>query len=77
MFYEITVRKEGETKEQMYRRLSKEREERAKRYQNKRRRELAKSILRLAGEWLYKSLRMIIAAAAAAIVEIWLKGILK
>lgn len=53
MFYEITVRKEGETKEQMYRRLSKEREERAKRYQNKRRRELAQSILRLTGEWLY------------------------
>lgn len=77
MFYEITVRKEGETKEQMYRRLSKEREERSKRHKKERRREMAQSILRLAGEWLYKSLRMIIAAAAAAIVEIWLKDILK
>ncbi|MBQ6918533.1 MAG: hypothetical protein IJQ64_12185 [Prevotella sp.] len=77
MFYEITVRKEGETKEQMYRRLNEEREERSKRYKKKRRRELAQSILRLAGKWLYKSLRIIVAAAAAAIVEIWLKDILK
>lgn len=77
MFYEITVRKEGETKEQMYRRLSKEREERSKRHKKERRREMAQSILRLAGKWLYKSLRIIVAAAAAAIVERWLKGILK
>lgn len=77
MFYEITVRKEGETKEQMYRRLSKEREERLKRHKKERRREMTQLILRLAGKWLCKSLQIIIAAAAAAIVEIWLKGILK